>query len=664
MCKLYIVGNPNSGKTTLFNSLTRSNEHVGNWHGVTVNKKSKLIKFKQVEYELVDLPGIYSLNAFSLEEQVSIDAINLKDGHKILYLLDANNFKRSMLLALILLAKGENIKILINNYKSFQKQGGQIDIKYLNTILGCQVEIIDAKRIKPTKEFFDFSTRETAFVKRLKNELSCNGEIRGDATSVDCHNGIDIKCKNIEKLYKYILKIDSACAKNTEKIYGYSKFDKKLLKLSVFFPIFILIIFFVVYFTFFLAGPIISEIFLSAMYHMAQKPVMAILKLATKSRFVLALFEEGIFGACFSVLGFLPQICLMYLFLSLLEHSGLISRFAFLLDDLLQKVGLNGKMVYTLLMGFGCTTSAILTAKNMPDKNSQIKVALLTPFISCSAKLPIYSIIGAAIFGVNSVWLIFGLYLLGIVLAIVLAIVLERTILPSASRDFVLEFPPLKLPQMSNIMRSLKTSCVQFVVKVFGVIFAASVVLWLFSNINIKFQYVGDVSRSLLYSFSSIISWAFKPLGLNNPNIICALGAGLVAKELILSSIAISNKADGLSGLGATLVAGTSAISFSMASGVAFLMFTLLYLPCVSSFGVLTKEVGLKHTLLGVSIQFAIAYAASCLAYTAISKGVTQALIVLTIATILTLSVKTILKKIKHKKLFCNCLKCNNCKNN
>jgi len=656
MCKVYIVGNPNSGKTTLFNALTKSSEHVGNWHGVTVDKKSKYIQFESSKYEIVDLPGIYSLNAFSMEEQVSIDAINSNIDDKILYLMDANNFKRSMLLALILLAKGNNIKILINNYDRFEKTGGKIDCEYLNKILGCEVEIINAKKIKPNQKFFDFTTTKTAFIKTLSNELS-------KRESVDTkQEKEDKQYKDIELLYSYILKIDKACVVKKDIIYGYSKFDKNLLKLIVFLPMFVLTMFCIIYFIFFLVGPILSEVFLSVLYFVVQKPIISILKLATESRFVIALFDEGVFGACFSVLGFLPQICLMYLFLSILENSGIISRLAFLLDDLLQKVGLNGKMVYTMLMGLGCSTSATLTSKNMTDKNSQIKVSLITPFISCSAKLPIYSIIGSAILGFNSLWLIFGLYLIGILLAIVLAIVFERTILPSGGGQFVLEFPPLKAPQLSNIWISLKTSCVQFVVKVFGVIFCASIVLWLLSNLNIKFQYVGDTRKSLLYSFSTMISWIFKPIGLDNPNIICALGIGLVAKELILSSMAISNNITNLATLGASLTLTTSAVYFDISSGITFLVFTLLYFPCISNFGVLLKEIGFKYTIFGVVTQFVIAYMVSYMTYALITKGITQVFIALIILFIIFISIKIIYKKIKNKKIFCNCNNCNNCR--
>lgn len=659
MSKIHIVGNPNSGKTTLFNSITKSSEHVGNWHGVTVDKVSKLIKFKDKNYELIDLPGLYSFNAFSLEEQISIDEINSSDCKNILYLLDANNFKRGLLLALTLLINNKNIKILINNYKNFTKNNAKIDVRYLKKVLGCEVEIIDAQKLKASEEFFNFKTQTTAFIKTLQNEIN---NIKNQEKNTNENDENIIEYKKIEILYKYILKISNNCVKKSETIYGYTKFDKRFLKPCIFLPIFILLMFGVVYFTFFLIGPIVTNVFLNILYFTIQKPVMAILNIATNSHFVIALFEEGVFGACFSVLGFLPQISLMYLFLSLLENSGLITRMAFLLDDFLEKLGLNGKIVYTLLMGFGCSTTATISAKNMPDTPSKIKASLLAPLISCSAKLPIYSVVAGALLGGSGIWLILGLYLLGIVMAIVLAIIFEKTILPTGKSNLIIEFPPLKLPNLINILTSIKTSCKQFITKVFGVIFGASIILWLLSNINIKFQYVGDTTRSILYSFSSIISWIFKPIGLNNPNIVCALLVGLVAKELILSTFAIINKVPNLKILSASLMATSSAINFNLASGISFLVFTLLYFPCISNLGVLLKEVGIKFTIIGVCIQLVLGYILSYIVYVGISKGVIYLLLVLLVVILICIAINIIYKKIKSKKIFCNCLTCNKCK--
>lgn len=644
------MGNPNSGKTTLFNSLTKSNEHVGNWHGVTVDEKSKNIKFQTGEYQIVDLPGIYSLNAFSLEEQVSIDNVLNTDG-QILYLLDANNFKRNLFLAIELLRENKNIKILINNYKYFQKNGGEINLKKLQQILGCEVEIVDAKNFKPTENFFKFHTSNSELIKNINKELN-------NAENLDENDKKEFK---IELIYKNILEIAAKTIKKCEKIYGFSKNDKFLLNNIVFLPLFIILMFCIIYFTFFLVGPRLGGYFLTLIEWTIKKPIMAIINLGIKSQFIIKLFEEGIFGACFAVLSFLPQICLMYLFLSILENSGIISRMAFLLDDYLEKIGLNGKMVYTMLMGFGCSTTATLTTKNMPNKNAKIKASILTPLMSCSAKLPIYTTIALAVCGVKGVGVIFGLYLLGIVIALLLAYIFEKTILPSEKNNFLIEFPPLKVPNFTSVFGTVKDSCKQFVSKVFGIIFSMSIIIWLLTNLNIKFQYVGDSSKSILYSFSSIIAWIFKPLNLSNPNIICALLIGLVAKELILSSFAISNKV-ALGGLGASLLVVSNPIHFDFASAIVFLIFTLLYFPCISNFSVMLKEIGFKYTAFSVALEFALAYTVAWLANALLTQNISSVLICVLAVVLIIISVIFIAKKIKNKNICNGCINCNKCK--
>lgn len=642
MSKVFLVGNPNTGKTTLFNSLTKSSEHVGNWHGVTVDAKQKSIVLNGEKIDIVDLPGLYSLNPFSMEEEVSKDAILDASTDKIMCVVDANNFRRNLFLAITLLLEDKNISIVINNYDYFQKHGGKIDCKTLQILLGCDAQIINAQKIKPSKELFDFKTKKSYFINNLKNQIK--------------------NVENLEKIkliYKFIDFIAQKCiVKDKTYIYGTCNADKAILNFFIFLPIFLLTMVGVVYFTFFSVGPILSDGFVFLLDIIFKRPAMAILNLGTKSKFITALFEEGIFGACFSVLGFLPQICLMYLFLSILENSGIISRMAFLFDDALQKIGLNGKIVYTMLMGFGCSTTACLTSKNMTERNSKIKVALLTPFMSCSAKLPIYTTVAGALLGANSIWAILGLYLLGVIVATAMAVIFQKTILPTKDDKFVLEFPPLKLPNLRNVVLSVRTSCWQFICKVFGIIFSISLVAWLLNNLNIKLKYVANPKASILYSFSSLISWIFAPIGLNNPSIICALLIGLVAKELILSSFAISNKVSNLNMLSSSLILAPSAVNFNIASGISFLIFTLLYFPCVSNFAIITKEVGVKFAVFGAGIQFASAYLISLFAYALITKGFSCALIVVLAICLCAIAIKYIYKKIKNKKLFCN-----NCKN-
>ena len=646
MCKIHLVGNPNVGKTTMFNSLTKSSEHVGNWHGVTVDAKSKCVQFGNIQYEIIDLPGLYSLSPFSMEEETASYYILSEECQQILYIVDANNFKRNMYLAIQLLLNDKQIKIVINNYDNFRRNGGYINTNYLSRLLGCEVEVVNALKLKPYEDLLKIKSEKSKFIKDVENSLK-------NKTN---HEKISAIYSNIDILANKCVK------KDKNKIYGKNKADKYLLKLFIFIPLFLTLMFGIIYLTFFLVGPTIGDVFLWLLEIIIKTPIMAIIKLGVKSKFVIALFEEGIFGACFSVLGFLPQICLMYMFLSLFENSGLISRMSFVLDDLFEKVGLNGKMVYTMLMGFGCSTTATLTAKSMSDKNSKIKASLITPFMSCSAKLPIYTTIGMAIIGVESVWLIFGLYLLGIVVAIASACIFEKTILPSGKNQFLMEFPPLRFPGLKNIWLSMKTGCKQFVVKVFGVICCASVIMWVLSNLNIKFEYVGDTSKSILYSFSSIISWLFKPLGLDNPNIVCALLIGLVAKELILSSFAISNKVSNITMLGASLAASSSAVNFNVATGVVFLIFTLLYFPCISNLGVLLKEVGVKYTLISAGLQLACAYLISVTIYAVLCQGVVAGVTIILTSIILFISVKFIYNKIKSKKILCNnCLNCDKC---
>jgi ferrous iron transport protein B len=298
----------------------------------------------------------------------------------------------------------------------------------------------------------------------------------------------------------------------------------------------------------------------------------------------------------------------------------------------------------------------------MVDKNSQIKSSLLISFISCSAKLPIYLTMVLALFSGFGVWVIFGMYLLGIVLAVIMAIVLEKTIFPTGQTDFIIEFPPLRFPKFFEIFNSVKSTCKQFLVKVFGVIFGASVLIWLLSNVNIKFEYVGETSKSILYSFSTIVAWLFKPIGLNNPNIICALLIGLVAKEMILSSFAISNKVKSVSMLAASLTVATNPICFNVASGISFLVFTLLYFPCISTFGVLLKQVGRKFAIMGCLMQLVVAYTTSYIVYNIATKGFVQLIVGLIVFLVCIVSIKILYQKAKNKKLFCNCINCNKCK--
>lgn len=586
MEKIFIVGNPNTGKSTLFNNITKSDEHTGNWHGVTVEAKSKKINFFGREMEVVDLPGLYSLNTYSYEEQVAKDLLLKNQNAKILYIVDANEIERNLYLFMQLKSYNFQIKILINNYGYFNKMGGVIEIDKLSKMLDVPCQIYDAKRDKCKKDFFTFSNYS------LVEEMSP------------------------ESIYTHIANITTCCVSKREGyVYGKAKSDKWLLNPICFLLLFFVGMFLALYLIFFAIGPKLSSGITFVLNSIVRFPLNALLMKITSNKFVLALFDEGVMSACLAVCSFLPQVCLLYVFLSVLENSGLISRFAFMLDDFLNKLGLNGKCVYTMLMGFGCNTSATVTAKNMPDKNSRIKTVMITPFMSCSAKLPIYSVILSAVLGANNIWVIAGLYLLGIAGALTLSIIFEKTCLKSQTSNFLIEFPPLKFPELKDVAKTSAKSSRNFLSKVFGIIVTMSVVVWLLSNVTIGFKYTGNYETSILYLISGKFNVLFKPLGFGTQAVVCTLVVGLVAKELIVSTMMIFNHSSSLTELIYSLTLPASLINFNFASGLSFLVFVLLYAPCISNLAIMVKEIGWRWTSVSLASQFAFAYISSFVVY-------------------------------------------------
>ena len=352
----------------------------------------------------------------------------------------------------------------------------------------------------------------------------------------------------------------------------------------------------------------------------------------------------------------------------MLEDSGYLSRVAFVFEDILGKVGLSGKSVYTLLMGFGCSTSAVLTARNMEDKNSKIKTGLVTPYMSCSAKFPIYSVLGGAFFGANNIFVIVGLYLLGVVVAILMSLIFEKTCLKSKEQSFILEFPPYRMMSAKRIFTLLWQNVKLFLIRVASLIVAMNVIVWLLSNFSFTFAYVGASGGvSILETMGRIISPIFAPLGFNSWGLVSALLAGLVAKEVIVSSIALFNGVDenALGAISNSLTNPSSAVFFARgASVLSYLVFCLLYFPCLATASVLSKEIGKKWTFIGVAIELIVAYVVSFIVYRLAlafeSFGAVKVLICLLCLTVIIISILFVAKRIKNKKTCSNCKKCPN----
>lgn len=690
MLEVLLVGNPNSGKTTLFNSLTRSHEHVGNWHGVTVENKKKKFSFEGQEFLLVDTPGLYSLCPLSFEESVAADEILKSQGKKIINLCDGNNLKRNLYLTLCLLEKGCDCVVAVNQI--VKKKNSKIDFKKLSTLLGVDVIEIDAekgiglenlkkcltqkkqkynlpylknleKMSKNAKKMQNFDVfcqikafeRDEKFFETLgKNPKAVFEEVPKDSIQM------------ISKLrFSYIDQLLSQCEVGGKQIYGKSKLDKFILNKWLAFPIFLLILCGIFYLTFFSVGAFLSDLF-SNFLSLLTNPILSLIEKNLGKTFIYDFFGSAVFGGVSTVLSFLPQVVLLFFFLSILEDSGYMARVAFIFEDILSKVGLSGKGIYTLLMGFGCSTTAIMTSRNMEDKNAKIKTAILCPYMSCSAKIPIYTVIGGAFFGAKNIFYILGLYCLGIVVAILISLICEKTILKSKKQSFILEFPPYRMTSLKRIGNIIWKNTKDFVVRVGSVMISMNIIVWLLSSFSFSFNYVpASGGESMLEGFGKILAPIFTPLGFGNWAIVASLLSGLVAKEVVVSSIAMFNGIDANATklLSASLLLPTSLIYFSSkASVVSFLVYCLLYTPCIASVSMLLQEIGKKWTIFSVCLQLVVAYVVALVTYNIFFAFEIFEFLVpfLTIFCIFLIffAIFFIFSRLKKKKL---CSRCNSC---
>ena len=654
--KFLLVGNPNTGKTTLFNSLTKSNEHVGNWHGVTVSEKEKVFDVEGKECVLVDLPGLYSLTPLSFEEEVASEYIFGNPSCPVINICDINNLRRNLFLTLQLKKIANDFLLFVNTFKSSKKDKvlkEKIDeAEKVLKKLGVKFFIGDASNKKDIKRF-KIQLSKTAFEEKsvgsVKNEFSKNRE---DFLEV---NGKAFK--EISKLFED--KIE------TKKVYGTSKLDKILLNKYLALPVFFCILFLIFYLTFFSLGACLSNLMRELIQDVIGSKIVGLVKGATNVAWVIDLVETGIIGGVGSVLAFLPQVILLFFFLSLIEDSGYLARVAFLFEDIFSKVGLSGKSVYTLLMGFGCSTTAALTARNMEDKNAKIKTALLTPYMSCSAKLPIYAVIGGAFFGASNIFIIFGLYMLGVLVAVLLSSVLEQKVLKSKSQSFILEFPAYRIPSMKRVFNILWENVKLFLIRIGTIIFALNIVVWVLQSFSFTFKFVQtDGGTSMLASIGSFLAPVFVPLGFGNWGAVSALVAGLIAKEVIVSSIAMFN---GVNVSGDSLKSQTmrsildplAVVSFTPASALSFMIFCLLYSPCLATISVFKKEIGTKWTVISIVVQLMIAYLISFFVFNLYKLieliGVGNGIAVLIAIVAISISVIALIGRLKKKR------KCNGC---
>lgn len=639
MKKIILIGNPNTGKTTLFNTLTGASEHVGNWHGVTVDVKERtFLSVKNVV--LVDLPGLYSLDAFSPEEKISADFLKQNKNSLVINICDANNLSRNLYLTMQLLERGLNVCLAINMAKELK--GGAKIFEKIESVLGVKVFPIDARKKRSCKKLVNFCLDYAG-----KSDQNRDKKI-GAETLTDGHTSVstqqrfnkdtpinagkdkamgavtDAALKILAK--ERYAKIDALLMRvgvSKAGEYGKSKLDRVLFNRFGAVAIFIALFAVIFFVTFGQFGATLSGAVCDGFAFVKNRlfPFLA----AERGNWFFSFLNDGVFGGVVSVLSFLPQIMLLFLFINLLEDIGYLSRVAFMLDGKLARVGLTGRAVFSLLMGFGCTTSAAITTRNLDDKLLRRRTTLMLPNFSCSAKLPIFACICGVFLKNISVFAVFALYLLGVGVSLIIALISAkvdgRKAENGVSPSFLMEMPKMRAPSISKILKAVWGHAKEFVVRVGSVILAMSILVWFINSFNFKLQFVGAEGNTILKFLGHILAPVFAPLGFNSDAIAVALLTGLVAKEMVLGALVLANGAAGVSGLGATLINPLSPAHFSAASAISFLVFVLLYPSCISSISAIRKEMGKKTMWLSVGLQFGIAYVMSFIAYEISKNG-------------------------------------------
>ena len=627
MNKIILVGNPNTGKTTLFNTLTHSFEHVGNWQGVTVADKQKKVRIRGKEYIFVDLPGTFSLCPFTDEEKVTVDYLLNQKYDKVFNIVDCDNLKRNLYMSLQLQEKGINTVLVINS--TIKK--AKLDIDKFNQISCFSAYQMSAKSKEDIDNLLAFAsvpksipylkdklvlsvamTVENSAKKNNINPILLAVNLLEQNLSFELQKSEMIQIqkllKNINSVeyiarlrYDYISEILSKCY--VPCVFAESKLDNIFLNKYLALPIFFVLFFLMFFVTFSSFGQFLSEA-LKNFTNIIFSPLMKWID-GVAPNWVSQLFATAVVGGVGGLLSFLPQIAMLFLCLTILEDSGYMSRIAFFFDDLLGRIGLNGKSIFSLLMGFGCSTTAVLTSRNL-EGNSHIKTAMLTPFMSCSAKLPLFIIMCTAFFGGNFA-IIFLLYLINIIIAIIISIFLNKKYPHTPA--FIMEFAPYRRPSIILLLRSLYKNCKQFITRVGLLLMSLSVIVWILQNFSFSLKYT--TNGSMLQQMGQFISPILAPIGLNNWGIGASLITGIIAKEMIVSSIAIINGVPNGNNfnlaVGSSLVAG-SIITFDTLTAFVFMLFVLFYMPCISTISVLKKEVGLKSTILAIIIQFTSCY--------------------------------------------------------
>ena len=573
-----MLGNPNVGKTTLFNSLTGSNQRVGNWAGVTVDKKEGFFD----DFKIVDLPGIYAMDTFSNEEKISKEFLENGQVDLILNIIDASNIDRNLYLTMQLKQFKKPIILAVNMIDVAEKKGINIDYKKLEKLLNVTVVPIQASKEQGIDD-----------VKKALKDANLN--------KID---NTDYNFSNEKEAYTYIENLLSECTKRNNKTIKTvkEKLDNIMLNSWLAYPIFFIIMALTFQITFSWIGQPLSDL-LDSLLNDSLLPIIENL-LQGSSPWFQSLIIDGIIGGVGGILVLLPIILSLFTCITILEDSGYMARVAFIMDKIMRKMGLSGKAFIPMIVGFGCSVPAIMTARTLESEKDRKLTALLIPLMSCNARLPVYSIF-AAVFFPNSIGLVVAsLYFLGILLAFILGIIFKHTIFKNEEEPLLIELPEYKLPSLKNLLNQLYEKTKSFLMKAGTLIFAMSIILWFLSNFN--FSGMTDVNDSILASVGGFIAPIFKPLGFGNWQSSVSLLTGLIAKETVVSSMSVIFAGD---------LQVMLPLHFTSLSALSFLVFVLLYTPCITVVGTMKKEFGTKLTLFSVTYQLVLAWIVAFLVF-------------------------------------------------
>lgn len=648
-----LAGNQNCGKTTLFNQLTGANQHVGNFPGVTVDRKSGQIR-DHANTEVVDLPGIYSLSPFSQEEIVSRDFIIKSHPQGIINIVDATNIERNLYLTMQLMELGLPMVLALNMMDEIEGNGGTIRINEMEETLGIPVLAISAMKNQGVNELIEHAIHVAKYQESAARQDFCSPEDHGGAVHRCLHaimhliedhaKAADIPLRfaagkivekdplviealklsqNESETIEHILCqmeeergldrsaaiadmrfsfIEELCKKTVIKPHLSKEHIRSLLVDKVLtgkwtaLPSFLLIMSLVFWLTFSSVGAWLQGMLQNGIQTVTSV-IDEILLSWNVNDVIHSLIINGIFGGVGSVLSFVPLIVLLFFFLSLLEDSGYMARIAFVTDHLLRKIGLSGRSIVPMLIGFGCSVPSVMSSRTLPSERDRKLTIMLTPFMSCTAKLPVYAFFTTVFFPNNSGLVICLLYVLGIVTGIITALIMKRTLLKGEAVPFVMELPNYRMPGIKNVARLMWDKAKDFIQRAFSVIFVASIIIWFLQSFNFRFDLVKDSADSILAVVANWIAPIFEPLGFGDWKIVTALVSGFMAKETVVSTLSV------LYGEVESLLA-----VMSIASSAALLVFCLLYTPCIAAIAAIKRELGPKWARRIVIFQCLIAW--------------------------------------------------------